>query len=554
MKKTKYIFVSGGVISGLGKGITSASISLLLKKQGYKVCPIKCENYLNVDSGTINPIEHGDPFLCHDGLEADQDLGNYERFLEQEVGKPNFMTMGQLYYSVIQKEREMFYGGEDVEAIPHVVNEILDRIKNAAKDSKADFVVIEFGGTVGEYENNNGLYYEAARILAFTEPVAHVHVTYVPVPVHIGEPKTKPAQFGLKDLQNMGISPQFIIVRSELPVDSQRRYKFAFKVNIKPENIYSAENLSDIHKVPIHLHKQGFDRGILKHFGMKYKKIDLKDWENFVHKNEKLKKSKTATKIAIVGKYFGTGDCQLSDSYLALIHALKYASVNQNKNINLQFINSEKQENDIDKLLKDVDGIVVPIGWGTRGVEGKIKAIKFARENRVPYLGLCYGMQLACVEYARHVLNLKKAHSEEVDPKSPHKIIHSIPFNEKYQTIKGKGVSMRLGTFDCVIKKGTKAFDIYKKYEFGTLDNENNLVVQERHRHRYEFNNFYREQFEKSGFIFSGTSPDDFFVEMIELPKDIHPFFIATQAHPEYKTYPMKSHPLFNEFIKSASA
>lgn len=549
-KKAKYIFVSGGVMSAVGKGVTAASISLLLKSHGFKVCPIKCENNLNVDFGTINPIEHGDPFLCFDGLEADIDLGNYERFLNQEVGQKNFMTMGQLYSTVISNERQMKYDGEDVEPIPHVVNEIISRIKTAAKESGADFVVIELGGTVGEYENNNGLYYEAARILSFTEQVANVHVTYVPVPPHINEPKTKPAQFGLKALMSMGIHPNFIIIRSERPVDDQRKYKFGLKFYVDKGNIFSCENLSSVYKVPVHLYKQELDKKILMHFGIKptKPKLNLKFWEDYCAKLSTTFKKKVS--IAIVGKYFATGDSSLVDSYYALIEAINHARIYNQYSLELKFINSEKQENTLSKELKGVDGIIVPIGWGERGTSGKIKAIRHARENKIPYLGLCYGMQLACVEFARNVLKIKDANSQEIDPKTKSPIIHSIPFNQKYQVIKGKGTSMRLGTFDCVLKKETLAYKIYNDHNFFT--DKSKQLIQERHRHRYEFNNSYRQQFEEKGWIFSGTSPDDFFVEFIELPKKIHPFFVATQGHPEYKSSPQTPHPVFIEFLKAA--
>lgn len=551
MSKTKYIFVSGGVISALGKGITAASISLLLKRRGFKVCPIKCENNLNWDFGTVNPIEHGDPFLCFDGLEADQDLGNYERFLSQEVGHDNFMTMGQLYLNVINNERSMAYDGEDVEPIPHVVEEIIRRIKLAASKVKADFCVIELGGTVGEYENNNGLYYEAARFMALDgEKVANVHVTYVPVPDHVGEPKTKPAQFGIKELMRMGIFPNFIVVRSERPIDEHRKYKFSLKFHLSPKNIFSNENLGDIHEVPLHLHNQELDKRLLEYFGVKDRKVNLADWKDFV-KRTKAKKKKTI-KIAIAGKYFGTGGSVLNDSYHALYHSIKHAALPMDTEVEIVPINTEKHEKDIDKYLKDVCGIIVPIGWGSRGVEGKLKAIEYARKNKIPYLGLCYGMQLACVETARNSLKWKDATSEEVNPKSKHLIVHSIPFDPKYQVIKGQGTSMRLGTYPCVIKKGTLAYDIYSKYPETIVHKDaTTITVDERHRHRFEVNNEYRAELEAAGMVFSGTSPDDFFVEMVELPKKIHPFFIACQFHPEYKSRPLDPHPLFLEFIKA---
>lgn len=550
-KKAKYIFVSGGVMSAVGKGVTSATISLLLKSHGFTVCPIKCENNLNVDFGTINPIEHGDPFLCFDGLEADIDLGNYERFLNQEVGHKNFMTMGQLYSTVISNERQMKYEGEDVEPIPHVVNEIIRRIKVAAEESSADFVVIELGGTVGEYENNNGLYYEAARILATTEQVANVHVTYVPVPPHIGEPKTKPAQFGLKALMSMGINPNFIIIRSEKAVDEQRKYKFGMKFYVDHRDIFSCENLPNVYQVPEHLYKQNLDKRLLSYFGIKPKKtkLDLTFWQDYSRKLT-MDFTKQAT-IAIVGKYFATGDSNLIDSYYALIEAIHHSRVFNKMNVDLKFINSEKQESSLEEELMNVDGIIVPIGWGERGTRGKLKAIQIARENKIPYLGLCYGMQLACVEYAQNVLKLRDANSEEINSSAKNLIIHSIPFNEKYQVIKGEGTSMRLGTFECLVKKGTLTYSIYDKHN--TFSDKTRSLITERHRHRYEFNNEYREMFEKSGFIFSGTSPDNFFVEFIELPRDKHPFFVATQGHPEYKSSPQSPHPVFIEFLKAAS-
>jgi CTP synthase len=547
-QKCRYIFVSGGVMSSLGKGVTSASVALLLKRAGFRVCPIKCENNLNVDFGTLNPIEHGDPFLCADGLESDLDLGNYERFLEQEVGHDNFMTMGQLYKTVIDRERQMGYHGEDVEPIPHVVNEIISRFKKAAKKSKADFVVIELGGTVGEYQNNNALYYEASRIMSATEDVFHIHVTYVIVPPHIGEPKTKPAQLGIRDLMSMGIVADSIVARSEIPVDEQRKYKFALKFNLRPDEIFSNENLDTIYSVPIHLNKQNIIGVILRKFKMKArKKIDLSDWRKLVKVITTPKKKKI--KIAIVGKYFGTGDSQIVDTYYALIEAINHASWREKIEVDVLYVNSQKSEKEIDKVLKGVDGIIVPIGWGSRGVKGKLEAIRYAREKKIPYLGLCYGMQLACLEYARNVLKISGADTEENSPKARNKIIHSIPFNSKYQVIKGDGCSMRLGTYDCVLKKGSLVYNIYDKHS-GFKDKKKR-VVSERHRHRFEFNNDYREVFEKNGFIFSGTSPDNFFVEMIELSKNKHPFFVATQGHPEYKSRPNDPHPMFLEFIKA---
>lgn len=532
-------------MSSVGKGIVASSIGLLLKKHGFKVTPVKCENYLNVDAGTINPIEHGDPFLCEDGLEADMDLGNYERFLSQTIGKRNFVTMGQIYKTVIEKERRMGYKGEDVEAIPHVCDEIIRRIKEAGEKEKADFVVVELGGTAGEHQNV--FYYEASRIMALKDDVIHVHVSYVPIPPHIGEPKTKPTQLSFRLLMSMGIQPDIIVARSEGDIDDHRKYKLALICNINPKDVFSDPNTDTVYRVPLILYKQGLDKRILEKLNLPKKRIDLRDWERFVEKITKKKDKKV--KISIVGKYFGTGNYSLSDSYFALIEAIKHACWKLEVGLDLNFVNSDKDEKNVEKLVEDSDGIIVPIGWGPRGAGGKIKAIKFARENRVPYLGLCWGMQLACVEFARNIIGWKDANAVEVDSKTTHPIIHEIPFNKKYQVIKGDGTSMRLGGFDCLLKKGTIIYDIYKKHD-AFKDKRKNLIS-ERHRHRFEFNNKYREDFEKHGMIISGVSPDNFFVEMIELPKSKHPFFIGTQGHPEYKSTPINPHPIFLEFVKA---
>ncbi|MBD3156163.1 MAG: CTP synthase [Candidatus Aenigmarchaeota archaeon] len=540
----KYIFVSGGVMSSVGKGVVASSICLLLKKHGFTVTPVKCENYFNVDAGTINPIEHGDPFLCEDGLEADMDLGNYERFLNQEMGRENFITMGQVMKKVIEKERSMGYDGEDVEAIPHVCNEIIRRIKRAGEKSEADFVVIELGGTAGEYQNV--LYYEASRIMDLSEDVLHIHVSYVPIPPHIGEPKTKPTQLSFRHLMSMGIQPDIIIGRSEGDLDEHRKYKLALTCNIDPKDVFSNPNTDTVFRVPLILREQNLDKRILEKLNLTWKEIDLRSWEKFVQKITQ-KKDKEV-KISIVGKYFGTGEYSLTDSYFALIEAIKHACWKLGVEPKINFVNSDKNVNKITELIENSDGIIVPIGWGKRGVEGKIRAIKFSRENKVPYLGLCYGMQLACVEFARNVIGWKNAHTVEADSKTPYPIIHEIPLNEKYQVIKGDGTSMRLGGYGCVLKKGSLIHKIYDKHN--EFKDKKKGVVSERHRHRYEFNNEFKEEFEKNGMVISGVSPDNFFVEMIELPERTHPFFIGTQGHPEYKSTPMSPHPIFLEFIK----
>lgn len=547
---TKYIFISGGVISGIGKGVTSASLGLLLKAHGYNVGAVKCETYLNIDSGTINPIEHGDPFLCNDGLEADMDLGTYERFLDIEVGYQNFVTMGQVYQEIINKERSMGYEGKTVDAIPEIPNEIIRRIKNAGK--KYDICLVELGGTAGEYQNVYN--YEASRMmkLDIPEDVIHIHISYVPVPSHLGEPKTKPTQLSIRFLNMAGIQPDFLVLRSDSDIDQKRMNKVAIQCNLKEDRIIKNIDVKkSIYELPLNFANQNFDKKVLNLLNLKPQKRNLSSWEKLV--NVVMRQREKRVTIAIAGKYIATGDYELPDAYNSLTHALKHASWGSNTGVDIKFINTEDIEKQgAEKLLSNVDGVIVPIGWGSRGAEGKIKAIEYARTKKVPFLGLCFGMQLACVEYARNILNWKDANTEEINPKSKHKIIHSIPFDPKYQKIKGEGTSMRLGAFDCVIKNGSLAHKIYlkDKTQIKEVLENGDIIVSERHRHRYEFNNQYRETLSKSGIVFSGVSPDNFFVEMIELPRKIHPFFIATQAHPEYKSRPLKPHPIFLEFVK----
>ncbi len=555
----KFIFVSGGVLSGLGKGVAAASLAFLLKNRGYKVGVIKCENYLNIDSGTINPVEHGDPFLCEDGLEADMDLGTYERFLNQEMGHRNFTTMGQIYKTVIDRERSFGYNGEDVEAIPHISDEIITRIKKASKDK--DLLIIELGGTAGEYQNM--LYYEACRIMKATlfGDVLNIHVTYVPMPRHLGEPKTMPTQLSIRTVMGMGIMPEFLVLRSEVEIDKRRRYLLGLKTNVYGENVIMAKDLETVYELPLLFAKQNFDRNVLKYFGLNYRKPRLGEWTKIVRKIKSKKRKQV--EIVIAGKYYSTGDYGLTDTYASLIEAIQHACWHSNTELNLRVINTEDVEKQGVKIIGKPDGIIVPIGWGNRGAEGKIMAIQYARERKIPYLGLCYGMQLACVEFARNVVGLKGAASEEMDRQSPHLIIHSIPMDSKYQTIKGKGTSMRLGAYDCYLQEKSLTASIYLKYETGEIISDTkksrdkitakgNVKISERHRHRYEFNNSYRDALEEKGMVIAGTSADDFFVEMIELPKSMHPFFIATQGHPEYKSKPAKAHPLFMEFIRAS--
>lgn len=538
---TKYIFISGGVLSSLGKGITTSSLAMLLQAKGYAVTVVKCENYLNIDSGLINPIEHGDAFLCEDGTETDMDLGNYERFLGKNLGADNFVTMGQIYQAVIQNERDNKYGGEDIEAIPHVTDEIIRRIKSAAKNDKAEICLVELGGTAGEYQNV--LYYEASRIMKLTEgdTVVHVHVSYLPTPAHVGEPKTKPTQLSVKQLNAMSIQPDFLVARSETPIDKRRLDRLALFCNVHKDDIILNPDQKSIYQVPLTFHEQGFDTKILAKLGLADQPSDLTAWTNLVTKA--ISPDKKILKIAIVGKYFGTGDYSLHDSYHALFEALDHASIELGIKLEIKSINSEKLEKEGTNQLAGVAGIIVPIGWGARGTNGKIMAIQYAREHKIPYLGLCYGLQLAAIEFARNVAGLTNANSTEIDPKTPDPVIYDIPFDPKYQRIKGNGSSMRLGAYDCVLKEGTLAHQVY-----GTTK------ISERHRHRYEFNNSYRQALTDKGFVISGTSPDDFFVEMIELPTSTHPFFIATQAHPEYKSRPLSPHPVFLAFLQAGIA
>lgn len=546
---TKYIFVSGGVLSGLGKGITAASLGVLLKEQGYSVTNIKCENYLNIDSGNINPIEHGDVFLCEDGLEADLDLGSYERFLDEEVGYPNFTTMGQIYSTVIRKTQNLEFNGATVDTLPYVPLEVINRINKAAEGY--DIILIELGGTAGEYQNV--IYYEANRIMKLNHPddVLHVHVTYFPAPAHLNELKSKPTQLSVSKLNSMGIQPDFIVGRARREIDDKRKEKVAYYCNIDTGDVISNPDMDTIYQIPLVFHEQDFDQKVLRELNLPAKKTKLQSWKKLVDSIQGPKKEKL--NIAIIAKYIATGDYELKDSYTSLLEALDHAGWQEKFDLNIMFINAEELEERKEQAVKDLekaDGIIVPIGWGERGVEGKIKAIKYARENKIPYLGLCYGMQLACVEFARNVVGLKDANTVEVNAKTPHPIIHEIPFEKKYQRIKGEGASMRLGAYDCVLKKGSLAYDIYKKHH-AFKDKKENLIS-ERHRHRFEFNNEYRDKLSEKGMTFSGTSPDDFFVEMIELDKKQHPFFIATQAHPEYKSRPLDPHPIFVEYLKAS--
>lgn len=544
----KYIFVSGGVISGLGKGITSASIAFLLQSAGHKVTLIKCENYLNIDAGTINPIEHGDPFLCEDGTEADMDIGTYEKFLDKNMGRHNFVTMGQIYQAVIDRERRFEYTGEDVEAIPHITNEIVSRIKNAASKDNAQIVIIELGGTVGEYQNL--FYYEAARILTLKNPgdVLHVHVGYMPTPIHLGEPKTKPIQQSVRSLNSLGIQPDFIVARSEKPLDKRRRDRFSLFCNMRPEDVISSPDAKTVYEVPLQFHEQTFLTKLCQKLSLNYREPDLTKWTALIKKIKSSKKHNIT--IAIVGKYFATGEYQLRDSYAALMDAIDHASWAVDANVKTLWIDAEKVEKEgIEKYVDKVDGLIVPIGWGVRGSEGMIKAAGFARDKKIPYLGLCYGMQLSVISFARDLLGFRNANTTENDKNTPYPVIHLMPAQKEFMARRAYGGTMRLGAWDAIVKKGTIAWSAYDKYD-GFI-NKNKGLTSERHRHRYEFNNQYTVEFEKKGLVISARSVVENLAEIAELPKSMHPFYLGTQGHPEYKSRPLHPHPLFLEFMNA---
>ena len=525
-------------MSGVGKGITSASIGKILQARGFKVTAIKIDPYVNVDAGTMNPTEHGEVFVTEDGDETDQDIGNYERFLDINILRDNYMTTGRVYQSVIARERNLEYGGRCVEVVPDVPNEVIDRIKKAAKKAKADIAIIEIGGTVGEYQNI--LFLEAARLLHYTNPedVLYVLVTYLPIPKNLGEMKTKPTQYAVAQVNEAGIQPDFIVCRAERPLDEPRKRKISLFCNIDKSEVISAPDIDCIYEVPLNFEKDGLSEKILGKLGLKSKKKNMADWKKMVRKAVLAKK---VVNIGMVGKYFATGDFILPDAYISVIEAIKHAAAANNVKAKIDWINSDEFEKDKNKLkgLAQYDGILVPGGFGSRGVEGKIAAIKFARQNKIPFLGLCYGLQLATVEFARNVCGLRTANSTEIDPNTKYPVIHIMPDQAKMLAEKNYGNTMRLGGWPCVLAKNSKSFTVYGAKK-----------IIERHRHRYEVNNDYRKRLEKNGLLLAGLSPDKNLVEIIELPS--HPFFVATQFHPEFKSRPLRPHPLFREFVKAA--
>ena len=477
------------------------------------------------------------------------DIGSYEKFLNEDMGKENFVTMGRIYQTVIDRERRFEYNGEDVEAIPHITDEIISRIKHLAKVKDADIVVIELGGTAGEYQNI--FYYEASRIMTLKNPgdVIHVHVSYVPTPSHLGEPKTKPTQLSVRTLNSMGIQPDFIIARSARYLDQRRRDRFALFCNMHTEDIISNPDVDSVYEIPLVLHEQGLEKRIFLKLGLTPKSPDLSSWQKMI---EKIKDSKKKTiEIAIVGKYFGTGEYQLRDSYAALLDAIEHASWEAGVDVKTRWVNAEKVEKEgAAAIIGKPDGIIVPIGWGERGAEGMVKAVEYSLDKKIPYLGLCYGMQLAVVGFARHVLGWKDANTTENDPKSKHPVIHMIENQKELMERRAYGGTMRLGSWDAMVKEGTRAFEVYKNA--GQFKNGKKGLTSERHRHRYEFNNDYAGEIETAGLVISARSVVENLVEIIELPQKDHPFFMGTQGHPEYKSRPQSPHPLFVEFLKAA--
>ena len=541
----KYIFVLGGVMSGVGKGIAASSIGLLLQQKGYPVNLVKIDPYLNVDAGTMNPTEHGEVFVLRSGLETDQDMGNYERFLNRDLTNEDYMTSGMVYQSVISRERSLEYGGKCVETIPHVRDEILNRIEAAASYNGGRVSVIEVGGTIGDFQN--ALFIEAARVMKMRYPddVLFVMVSYLPVPGALGEMKTKPTQSAVRALNSYGVQPDFIVARSTHALDEKRKEKLAIWCNVRPDRIISAPDIKSIYEVPLNFDKDHLGDVLLDALHLPEKRsTSLSAWKKFAMAATNTKAPEV--KIAIVGKYFDTGDFVLSDAYLSIIEAIKFSSAKLNRQPKITWLNAKEIEKGGAKaveMLSKYDGIIVPGGFGETGIEGKIKAIKFAREKKIPFFGLCYGMQLMVIEYARNVLGLKNAHTTEIQKNSEDPVVDIMLEQKKHLASNKYGGTMRLGAYPCYLKKGTIARSAYKKE-----------LVEERHRHRYEINPDYIKRLEDAGLVFSGTSPDRVLMEIAELPRSKHPFMLGTQFHPEFQARPLSPHPLFTEFLRAAIA
>ncbi|OHA16188.1 MAG: CTP synthase [Candidatus Taylorbacteria bacterium RIFCSPLOWO2_12_FULL_43_20] len=553
MSKRKYIFVTGGVMSGVGKGIASSSIGTILKARGLKVTALKIDPYINVDAGTMNPTEHGEVFVLNDGDETDQDMGNYERFMDVDLSRMNYMTTGRVYQTVIEKERNLEYKGKNVEVVPDIPLEVISRIERAADLAEADVAIVEIGGTIGEYQNI--IFLEAARMMKtkLADDVIIIMLSYLPMPSKIGEMKTKPTQYASRTLNGVGLQADIIIARSELPLDQKRKDKIALFCNIKPENVISAPDVESIYDVPVNFERDNLGVIISKKLGLKnHIKTNLDSWKKFVSSS---RNTKGEIKIAIVGKYFDSGDFVLGDVYISVIEAIKYSAYKEGRKAIIEYVNSKDVESGKYKVgdLAKYDGILVPGGFGKTGVAGKLEVIRFAREKKIPYLGICYGMQLMVIEYARNVLGWKDANTFEIDPASKHLVIDIMPDQKEKLKKANYGASMRLGGYPCQLNPGTIAFDAYADSQSPSykLEAKSHKLINERHRHRYEVNPKYINELIKAGLVFSGVSPDGALMEIAELNTKDHPFFLGTQFHPEFLARPLNPHPLFTAFIIS---
>ncbi len=547
MKSHKYIFVIGGVMSGVGKGITTSSLGTILQAKGYAVNLMKADPYLNVDAGTMNPTEHGEVFVLNSGLETDQDMGNYERFLNKDLSGGAYMTSGMIYKYILDKERALGFKGKCIDA-DNVREEIVNRIEQSGKKSDSDISIIEIGGTVGDYQNV--MFIEAARVLKLRHPgdVQFIMVSFMPIPNKIGEMKSKPTQNAVKQLNSYGVQADFIIARAEVPIDEKRKEKIAFTCNVLPQNVISAPDIDSVYDVPLNFERDKIGDMLLKALNLKPKKNapGLAQWKKFA---DSVKHTKKELNIAIVGKYFNTGDFVLSDVYVSVIEAVKFSAYAEGVKPRLTWFAAQDFEKDEKKLkvLSGFDGIIVPGGFGESGIIGKLKVIEYARKNSIPYFGLCYGMQLLVIEYARNVTKLAAANTAEIDPHTAHLVVDIMPDQKKKLENKDYGGSMRLGSYICKLKEGTIAYEAYKAAKKMSSKNE----ITERHRHRYEVNPDYVQRIADSGLVFSGTSPDGTLMEIAELPKSKHPFFLGVQFHPEFLARPLSPHPLFTAFIKA---
>jgi len=527
---TKYIFVTGGVVSSLGKGITAASLGRLLKNRGLKVTIQKFDPYINVDPGTMSPYQHGEVFVTDDGAETDLDLGHYERFIDINLNKYSNVTTGKVYSTVLKKERRGDYLGGTVQVIPHITNEIKDKVFRAGKETHADVVITEIGGTVGDIESLPFL--EAIRQIKSdigNRNVMYIHCTLVPYIKAAGELKTKPTQHSVKELRSLGIQPNAIVLRTERPISQDMKDKIALFCDIEKEAVIECQDAETLYSIPLDLQSQGLDQIVCNHLQLQCTDADMEEWKQLV---EKVTNLKHTTKIALVGKYV-----ELQDAYISVVESLRHAGYSFDSDIDIKWINSEDVTTEnVNDVLKDVDGILVPGGFGDRGIDGKILAIQYAREQKVPFFGICLGMQLASIEFARNAVKLAGAHSAEIQPETPYPVIDLLP---EQKDVEDLGGTLRLGLYPCKLTEGSKAAQAYGE-----------TVVYERHRHRYEFNNEYRQQLEEAGFTFSGTSPDGRLVEIVEIQD--HPWFVACQFHPEFKSRPTRPQPLFRDFVEAS--